>query len=207
MRGLRLHPLSLCLCPQGQADAEDAEGKHRPLSPPCAACAEPLPCLLLFPRRSPAQFFPGCCSRTSPRCCRPPCGGVGPGYSRASPPPAHAGAEPLPFQSRLRGRWVLLGGAGGVWVFFFSWLFNGNPWKSSRGKFRRLVGARACLWGMEQPSLVLCTGGRAGRGGSSGLLRLFLAPSGTSNRGITPFGKALKAHRVQQFLQHCQGHR
>ncbi|NXM13824.1 RP3A protein, partial [Ploceus nigricollis] len=36
----------------------------------------------------------------------------GSGYSRASPPPAHAGAEPLPFRSRLRGRWVLLGGAG-----------------------------------------------------------------------------------------------
>lgn len=56
VRGPQLHPLSLCLCPQGQADAEDTEGKHRPLSPPCA---EPRPCLLLFPRRFPAQFPPG----------------------------------------------------------------------------------------------------------------------------------------------------
>lgn len=65
------------------------------------------------------------------------------------------------------------------------------------------MGACGCLWGMEQQSLVLCTGDRAGPGCS--LFWLFLAPSSASNRGIIQCGKALKAHRVQPFLQHCQG--
>lgn len=170
--GPQLHPLSLCLCPKGQADAEDTEGKHPPLSP---RCAEPRPRLRLFPRHFPAPFPPGCCSGTPPCCCRPPCRGA-----RVIPGLPHL--PHTPGLSRCHSRAASVGG-GSCWegllglgcFFFFSWLFNCSPWKTSRGKFRRLAGFCACLRGMEQPSLVLCTGGRAGRGCSSGFFWSFHA--------------------------------
>ena len=107
--GLQLHRFSLCLCPQGQADArppaeQDSDGKHRRSHAPLcqclgAACAEPPLSLPPFPvvfSRGRLQRQQQDLSLLLSPIAR------GPSYSGLSPPTAHAWAETLQLKAPSR---------------------------------------------------------------------------------------------------------